>query len=107
MRGLVVWLTLASCTSWEKHDTALELAFMTVTAIDWHQTMSITAGCQEANPMIGRCGEVVPPMLYFPIALLAHAAAAATLPRPWREIFQGFTIGLEASTIYTNHLYEH
>jgi hypothetical protein len=99
-------LALASCTEWTKQDTALELSFVAATAIDWYQTTSITKGCEEANPMIGPCGNVVPPNVYFPIAIMVHAAVAAALPRPWREIFQSFTTGLEASTIYGNHLNE-
>jgi hypothetical protein len=104
MRGLLPWLALTSCTSWTKRDTALEVAFVAATAIDWHQTMSITAGCRELNPMIGRCGDVVPPNIYFPIGIVVHAALAVALPRPWREVFQSFTTGLEASTIFSNHV---
>jgi hypothetical protein len=109
MRGLAFLafcLVLVSCTRWTKRDSALELAFVTTTAIDWHQTMSITAGCLETNPMIGTCGDVVPPSVYFPIVIVLHAAVAAVLPRPWREIFQSFTIGVEANTIYTNRILE-
>ena len=84
-------------------DTALELAFVAATVIDWNQTTSITADCQELNPVIGRCGNGVPPHVYFPIVLFVHVAIAATLPRPWREIFQAFTTGIEATTIYRNH----
>jgi hypothetical protein len=104
MRGLVLCLALTSCTEWKKRDTALELAFVTTAAIDWHQTMSITAGCQETNPMIGTCGDIVPPSIYFPIVIVLHAVVAAALPRPWREIFQSFSIGVEANTIYTNRI---
>jgi hypothetical protein len=106
MRGLALCLLVMSCTPWKKHDTALELAFVATAAVDWHQTMSITAGCQETNPMIGTCGNVVPPSVYFPIVIVLHAAVAAVLPRPWREIFQSFTIGVEANTIYTNRVLE-
>jgi hypothetical protein len=103
MRGLVLCLMLASCARWTKTDTVLEAAFIATTAIDWHQTMSITHDCQEINPVIGRCGDGAPPNLYFPVVFVLHAAVAALLPHPWREIFQGFTIGLEASTIYSNY----
>lgn len=103
MRVLVLWLALTSCTPWQKRDTALEVAFVAVAAIDWKQTIWITEHCYETNPMIGRCGELISPSIYFPIAIVLHAAVAALLPRPWREVFQAFTIGMEASTVYMNH----
>ncbi len=104
MRVLVLWLALVSCTpSWKARDTALELSFVASAAIDWHQTMWITDTCRETNPMIGRCGNVIAPSIYFPIAIAVHAAIAYILPRPWREVFQAFTVGMEASTIYSNY----
>jgi hypothetical protein len=102
MRALVLCVVLASCSHWSKTDTVLEAAFIATTAIDWHQTMSITANCNELNPVIGSCGDGVPPNAYFPMTFVLHAAVAAALPPRWREVFQGFTIGLEASTTYRN-----
>jgi hypothetical protein len=95
-------LALTSCDGWRKRDTALELAFFGTTAIDWRQTTTITTDCAESNPMIGRCGDTVPPNIYFPLALVAHAVVAACLPPTWRTVFQSFTIGLEAGTIFSN-----
>ena len=102
MRRFLVVLALAGCAPWTKQDTALEAAFVGTVALDWHQTISITANCQESNPMIGRCGDVMPPNVYFPIAIAVHATIAALLPRTWRTAFQGFSAGLEVSTIYNN-----
>jgi hypothetical protein len=78
------------------------VAFVGTAAIDWRQTTTITHECVELNPMIGRCGDVVPANLYFPVAIVVHAAVAACLPPKWRTVFQAFTVGLEASTIVAN-----
>jgi hypothetical protein len=103
MRHWLLILSLASCERWTKRDTALELAFVGVTAVDWRQTIDITKDCDESNPMIGPCGRVVPPNIYFPMAILVHAAVAACLPPTWRTVFQAFTTGLEVATIAQNH----
>jgi hypothetical protein len=52
--------------------------------------------------MIGPCGNVVAPNIYFPIAILVHAAVAACLPHTWRTAFQAFTVGLESATVFSN-----
>jgi hypothetical protein len=108
MRRCLIILALAGCEHWTKQDTALEVAFAGATALDWRQTVSITGNCEESNPMIGRCGGMVPPNIYFPIAIAVHAAIAACLPRRWRTVFQAFTTGLEVGTVASNdqHGYE-
>ena len=103
MRRCLILLALASCERWTKQDTALELAFVGATAADWRQTIDITQQCDETNPMIGPCGETVPPDLYFPVAIVVHAAIAACLPPTWRTVFQAFSTGLEVSTVVANH----
>lgn len=103
MRSLLTIVALAGCAPWTKQDTALELAFAGAAAIDLRQTVDITANCEESNPMIGKCGNEVPPFAYFPVAIAVHAAIAALLPRTWRTVFQSFTVGLEVSTIASNH----
>ncbi len=104
MRQWLVILALAGCERWTKQDTALELAFAGTAGIDWKQTVTITGECSEMNPMIGRCGNVVPANIYFPMAIVAHAVIAAALPRTWRTVFQSFTVGVEASTVVANQL---
>lgn len=104
MRALIACVVLAACTPWRPQDTVLETAFIASIAVDWHQTMTITGDCSEANPVIGPCGHSVPPEIYFPITVLVHAVVARVLPPPWRELFQAFTIGLEVSTIWGNQM---
>ncbi len=102
MRCWLLIIVLMGCQGWRKQDTALELAFAGTAVIDWHQTIDITSDCAESNPMIGHCGDTVPPNIYFPLAIVAHAAIAACLPHTWRTVFQAFSTGVEAGTIFSN-----
>lgn len=102
MRCWLLVLALVGCEGWRKQDTVLEAAFLGASAIDWHQTINITNACAESNPMIGTCGDVVPPNAYFPLAMLVHVAIAACLPHTWRTIFQAFSAGVEVGTVVGN-----
>lgn len=98
-------VALSACTpSWTAKDTVLEAAWIATIAIDWHQTMTITGECNEENPVIGSCGDGLPPAIYFPMTLALHAIVARALPQPWRLLFQAFTLGLEVSTIWGNSM---
>lgn len=63
---LVVLACVASCGGVAYRDVALQGAFTTALVADALQTQVITARCTEANPVIGRCGELVPLDVYFP-----------------------------------------
>lgn len=103
MRGLVLCLVLASCARWTTGDTVLQAAVITTTAIDWQQTVWITDECREINPVIGRCGENIPVHVYFPVVIVASTAIAVVLPKRWRNMFQAFVLGMEATTTYSNY----
>lgn len=103
MRGIAVCLVLAGCTQWTMSDTVFQGAVVATTAVDWHQSVAIADDCRETNEVIGRCGDRVPVNVYFPVIIALEIAAAAALPKPWRRVFQAFVLGVEASTIYSNH----
>jgi hypothetical protein len=103
MRVWLIIFALAGCRRWTARDTALEVAFVGSALVDWRQTLTITRDCNELNPMMGRCGDELTPNVYFPLALVAHAAIAAALPPVWRTAFQSLTTGLEVVTIVHNH----
>src|SRR5689334_12505763 len=97
MRALVLVVVLAGCHDWTWRDTALTGAFVTATAMDWHQTDHITSMCRESNPVVGPCGGGFPPAAYFPFVILGATAVAIALPPGWRAAFLGVLIGIEAS----------
>lgn len=104
MRRLALLLAVAGCqpATWSRTDTALEVTFAAALAADYLQTRQIVADGMEGNPIMGARGERMPPALYFPASLVAHLVVASCLPRPWRSIFQGVSIGWQAAEVGHN-----
>lgn len=71
-------------------------------AADYIQTREVVADGKESNPVMGERGQNLPPAVYFPTAFVAHLAVARCLSRPWREIWQGVTIGWQSYSIADN-----
>lgn len=105
-RAAVALAMIGACcpARWSRTDYALEGTFGAELAVDLAQTQGIVANCQEYNPVIGRCGDRVPPGIYTLAVAVLHAAITAVLPPRARTIFQGITIGVEAHTVYFNEL---
>lgn len=107
VRALVI-AVIAGCASphaWRSSDVALEATFIAATAVDWGQSGKYSAGCREANPVIGACGDRVPLAVWMPIAMLAHLAITHALPAgTWRTAWLGVTAGLEVDSVYANYL---
>jgi hypothetical protein len=86
----VLGIMAASCAGWSNRDYALE---------------AITSNCNEANPILGECGNRVSVGVYFPIALALHAVVSAILPSGWmRTSWQAVTAGVEIGQITHNVL---
>lgn len=94
--------TLAGCGGWTKKDTLAELGFATMTSVDWVQTNTIVMVCDEENSIIGACGEKMSPDVYFPTAIVLHAAIAAALPPRWRLAWQAIATGAELNQVWNN-----
>lgn len=77
--------------------------FAAEAAIDWHQSLDIVATCNEINPIIGECGQRVPLAVYLPAVVLGEVLIAYSLPPKWRKLFEGFALGLETHTIWSNY----
>ncbi|MCW5802176.1 MAG: hypothetical protein KIT31_07295 [Deltaproteobacteria bacterium] len=92
----------AGCARWSKQDTLLEAGFAAATMADWAQTRGIVSVCGEVNPLIGACGDVVPVHVYFPLAIVAHAAISAALPPRLRTAWQAIGIGAQVNQVWHN-----
>lgn len=103
VKAAVLSLVLSSCGGWHAQDTVLEAGFVAATALDWHQTLTITKYCNEINPIIGDCGQNVSLNVYFPVVIALHVLASAIIPRSWRPIWQGISIGGEGGTVLSNY----
>lgn len=99
---------------WTTQDTILQSVYTMLHVVDWGQTYNFTQRQDqdmttgevtiytESNPIMGNRPHRDTVNIYFATSLVAHAAISYTLPRPWREYWQGFGIGLEASMVGWN-----
>ncbi len=94
---------LTACGGWTHQDTLLEAGALAVTAKDWQQTIWITEGCREQNPIMGKCGEQMAPNTYFPLVGLLHVGIALLLPPRARTVFQAVTMGVEINQTWANY----
>lgn len=102
MITLVLTVALAA-PAWQpgpKTDLALEAAFAVALAADvaltWDRQYHAGGPLrEEANPLLGRRPSPDRLILYNVTGLVAHAAIAYLLPRPWRSLWQGGWIAAE------------
>lgn len=102
IRAVILTILINGCGAWSTGNIAMEGAYGASMVYDWHQTVSITHNCSEINPVIGRCGDRVPPWAYFPLAMMVHISAVSMLKGGYRTAFQGIFLGIEMSTIFWN-----
>lgn len=100
----IVAVLSGGCVSrpWTKTDTALEAACVGLAVLDLNQTTQITRDCMEGNPILGPCGDRVPPAVWFPTMIVLHAITSYLLPSDWRHAFQGVTVGFQTHVSITN-----
>lgn len=93
---------------WNKAEIAKEVAFQTLTVLDWGQTADISRRCvdgsiRETNPILGSCPSRGRVNAYFPVAMLAHWGISHMLPRKYRQHWQDVTLVVEAFYVHTNY----
>lgn len=91
---------LVACTPAQR-TAALAVSSSALIVVDWHQTARITSECRELNPVIGLCGEHMPPNVYFPTILVLNAAVGLALGT-WRDTWFAAVTGAQASTTWLN-----
>jgi transcriptional regulator with XRE-family HTH domain len=105
--GLVLLLCapLLGSTPWTKTDTALEVASEIGIATEWAQMLTphknmpvcgIDAKIMGSQPSRARVNA------YFIGWELVHPAISWVLPKPWRNVWQGATIGFELAVVPRN-----
>lgn len=92
-----------SACSPAQRQTALATASTAALVLDWRQTQRITADCQESNPLLGSCGDRIPPGVYFPAVIALHLAAGVALPAGWSEAWFAAWAGFEGKVVHYNH----
>lgn len=101
MRAVVLAISLAACTPVQRV-AVLMTTSTTLIALDWYQTQDIVKGCTELNPVLGECGERIPPSVYFPVVILTHVSVGLALPGHARTAWFSTIIGAQASTTWGN-----
>lgn len=109
---------------WSKTDYALQGVYTVLHVIDWGQTVRIANSqlqytsktyngevyhpssyynTSEQNTILGKRPSAGKVNTYFASTLILHAAVSYVLPKPYRTIWQGSTIGLEAYCVGHNY----
>ena len=105
MTRLVIVLLLATgCHSRAVRYGALAGTSTALIAADWVQTTTIVADCDEKNPFIGRCGERIPPDVWFPLMMAGNLAAGLLLGDVFGQGWFGAVTGGQAATVIHNAL---
>jgi hypothetical protein len=104
-RALIVLLpAIAQADDWTVADTAHEIAFASIAAVDYAQTAAFLSDARfrEDNPLLGAHPGRTKLRLMVGTGVLAHAVMARTLPQPWRRYWQVILIGIEAGVVSSN-----
>lgn len=91
--------------SWSKQDIVLEVTYQALLAIDWGQSRQIARNPEqyyEYNPLLGRHPSTTWVNTYFAASALLHLGVTHYLPKKCRPYFQGFTIGVETTSVVNN-----
>ena len=105
--AIVLFLALAvkECQAeWSKEDTQRETIYLVLHGADWLQTREISRNpyYTEMNPILGQNPTLQQVDSYFLISGIGHYLISRQLSPKWRERWQMFSIGFEASTVAWN-----
>ena len=101
---LLLFPSLSFADKWDKTDTSLQVAYSLVHLVDWSQTIEIAKSdtyC-ESNLFLGKRPSRDKINKYFGGALIGHYLISKWLKKPYRNIWQSVTIGLELGYIHHN-----
>jgi hypothetical protein len=105
VKGSEPWCSSA-CWSWSAANVALEASYAAAVVLDWRQTSE--PGFKEAGvfrPLFadgqGRVDQTRMTAFMFGGAAI-HAVISAILPRPYREVWQGVSLAVEAGNVARN-----
>jgi hypothetical protein len=91
---------------WTSEDVYRQMAFITVSAIDWRQTQRIANSPEkwrELNPVLGEHPTQKRVNVYFFSAIVAHTVIAALLPKECRKNWQYFWTGAQGAAVSWNY----
>jgi len=102
-------LLLVACPAhadeWTKEDTYREAAYLALHVADWGQTLEVANHpdeYHETNPVLGSHPSRGRVNAYFIATGILHPVVSYVLPRPYRELWQYGTIGIEIICVGNN-----
>ena len=104
---LVLVLPVTVLADWTEADTAREVCYLSVLAVDMLQTHDIDSagGHFEKNVILGKAPKPIWVNVYFAACAVGHYAVSKWVPNKYREFWQVVTIGLETKVINKNYKY--
>lgn len=90
---------------WTKTDTALEVTWQVLHAIDLGQTLTIADRPDkyyELNPLLGKHPDRGKVYAYFLTGSVLHLGVTHVLPRKWRTPWQGVTLTVTGACVANN-----
>lgn len=103
--ALLLVLAPSAGADWSHADTARQLAFTGLLAIDWAQTHEIIrrSDRHELNPILGSDPDRSTTNAYFAAAGIGHYLVSRALPPEYRKVWQYLWIGGQAATVHWNY----
>ena len=104
LAALCLGMPCRAADPWSKSDTAWELSYVAMVAMDCSQSRQIEDGNRyERNPLLPRHPSARTITQLCILNVVAHAAISYVLPRPWRRRFQVVSVVLEAGVVADNY----
>ena len=96
----------ASWDDWSDSDKAWGATALAITAVDMLQTVDISKHpnqFHETNPILGKHPSTAQVYGYFLASAAAGYLVMDSLPSPWRKVFAGGVILMEANVVTRNY----
>ena len=99
----------ANADRWTNTDTAIQLGVGVTLLGDYLQTRRVMRDNLETNYFMRTYATDKPPILspefYFSAVAIVHTLTMITLPKTWRHVAQGLTIGVQLKAMRANYAY--
>jgi len=108
-------LICSPCFAWDKEDTVMQVAVVSLLLADMSQTLYISDHgdeYRELNPILGEHPSKNEVYTYFALGIIAHTAISYLIekipfienPKKWRRIWQGSFIIVEGGVVARNSM---
>lgn len=98
-------IDVSHADEWTTEDTYREVTYLALHMADWSQSLDIADNpgkWHEHNPVLGSHPSRGKVNTWFAVTGLLHPVVSYVIPRPYREIWQYITIGVEIGCVGSN-----